>query len=73
MILLIQTVFFFSLSLSPQNEVGMSVRDRIGFACNFLSDALLQAYIENLNRVLVKEGNLDGMLITGISTENLEK
>ena len=51
----------------------MSVRDRIGFACNFLSDALLQAYIENLNRVLVKEGNLDGMLITGISTENLEK
>lgn len=49
----------------------MSVRDRIGFACNFLSDSLLQAYIENLNRVLIKEGNLDGMLITGITPENV--
>ena len=44
----------------------MSVRDRIGFACHFLSDAHLQEYIEHLNRVLIKEGNLDGMLITGI-------
>merc|ERR1711911_51441 len=29
------------------------------------------AYIENLNRVLIKEGNLDGMLITGLTNEGL--
>jgi len=53
------------------NEVGMSVRDRIGFACHFLSDAHLQEYIEHLNRVLIKEGNLDGMLITGLTNDGL--
>lgn len=43
----------------------MSVRDRIGFACNFLSDTHLSEFIEYLNRQLTKEGNLDGMLLTG--------
>lgn len=43
----------------------MTVRDRIGFACNFLSDAHLTEYIEQLNRQLTREGNLDGMLLTG--------
>lgn len=56
---------------SVLNETGMSVRDRIGFACNFLSDAHLSEFIEYLNRQLTKEGNLDGMLLTGLSTDGL--
>lgn len=44
----------------------MSVRDRIGFACKFLSDGHLSDYIEQLSRQLIREGNLDGMLLTGI-------
>lgn len=43
----------------------MTVRDRVGFACNFLTDAHLSDYIEHLNRQLTREGNLDGMLLTG--------
>ena len=43
----------------------MTVRDRIGFACNFLSDSYLTDYVEQLNRQLTREGNLDGMLLTG--------
>ena len=43
----------------------MTVRDRVGFACCFLSDTHLSEYIEHLNRQLTKEGNLDGMLLTG--------
>lgn len=48
----------------------MSVRDRIGFACNFLSDSHLSEHIEYLNRQLTKEGNLDGMLLTGKSYDS---
>ena len=53
------------INLIFQNEMGMSVRDRIGFACKFLSDSLLSDYIDQLSRQLIKEGNLDGMLLTG--------
>ena len=49
-----------------QNETGISVRDRIGFACTFLSDLHLNDYIDQLSRHLIREGNLDGILLTGI-------
>lgn len=50
----------------------MTVRDRIGFACNFLSDSHLTEYIEQLNRQLTREGNLDGMLLTGNTSSSMK-
>lgn len=52
-------------------EMGMSVRDRVGFACKFLSDAHLSDFVDQLCRNLVREGNLDGMLLTGLTSDGL--
>ena len=41
------------------------MRDRVAFACVFLSDANLNDYIDQLSRQLIEDGNLDGMLLTG--------
>ena len=47
------------------------MRDRVGFAAKFLSDAHLSDYLDQLSRQLVREGNLDGMLLTGLTNEGL--
>jgi len=43
----------------------MSMDDRIGFACTFLSDADLIDYIKNLTDTVCQSGDLTGMLLTG--------
>lgn len=44
----------------------MSVDDRVAFACIFLPDNKLNEYLKKLTTELVEEGNLDGILLTGI-------
>lgn len=44
----------------------MAVDDRIAFACMFLPDKQLHAYLKKLAEKLTEEGNLDGLLLTGL-------
>jgi len=42
------------------------VEDRVAFACTFLSDAKLQDYLKQLTARLTEEGDLAGILLTGL-------
>ncbi|XP_077513332.1 GATOR complex protein mio isoform X1 [Amblyomma americanum] len=50
-------------------DCNMAIEDRVAFACLHLSDAKLLEYIEGLKEILVEQGNLDGVLLTGMSEE----
>lgn len=50
-----------------QGETDMAIQDRVAFACTYLSDVRLVDYLEKLNTRLTEEGNLDGILLTGVS------
>ncbi|XP_012940949.1 GATOR complex protein MIOS-A [Aplysia californica] len=49
------------------NEVDMSVEDRVGFALNYLPDAKLKSYLCKLCDELTQSGDLDGILLTGMT------
>ncbi|XP_072142753.1 GATOR2 complex protein MIOS isoform X3 [Dermacentor andersoni] len=50
-------------------DCNMAIEDRVAFACLHLTDAKLLEYIEGLAEALVEKGNLDGVLLTGMSEE----
>lgn len=52
-----------------QNENGMSVEDRVAFACTFLSNSKLYEYLSQLTETLVSNGQLSGLLLTGAGAE----
>ncbi|RUS87799.1 hypothetical protein EGW08_004464 [Elysia chlorotica] len=54
------------------NEIGMSVEDRVAFALNFLPDAKLKVYLSKLTEELTKTGDLDGILLTGMSEKGID-
>ncbi|KAL8558525.1 hypothetical protein ACOMHN_038849 [Nucella lapillus] len=54
------------------NEEGMSVEDRVAFALTYLPDTQLKTYINSLCEDLVAKGDLDGMLLTGLSSEGID-
>ncbi|XP_077554266.1 GATOR complex protein mio isoform X1 [Haemaphysalis longicornis] len=51
------------------HECNIAIEDRVAFACLHLSDVKLLEYVDVLAEALVKEGNLDGVLLTGMSEE----
>lgn len=54
------------LNFSFQNESGIAVEDRVAFACSFLSDVKLNEYLKQLTAKLTEEGDLAGILLTGL-------
>ncbi|CAG5125732.1 unnamed protein product, partial [Candidula unifasciata] len=54
------------------NEEDMSVEDRIAFALNYLPDAKLKLYLCKLADELTKAGDLDGILLTGMSNKGID-
>lgn len=53
-------------------EAEMAIQDRVAFACSYLSDVRLMDYLEKLNTRLTEEGNLDGILLTGLCSEGID-
>lgn len=53
-------------------ETDMAIQDRVAFACTYLSDVRLVDYLEKLNTRLTEEGNLDGILLTGLCSEGID-
>ncbi|XP_053373892.1 GATOR complex protein MIOS-like [Mercenaria mercenaria] len=47
----------------------MAVKDRVAFACIYLNDAKLSSYLSELSKHLKETGNLDGILLTGLTNE----
>ncbi|KAJ3221600.1 hypothetical protein HK099_003360 [Clydaea vesicula] len=55
------------------SDEQLSVPDKIGIALRFLDDKELLSYVEKLMEKLVKQGNLEGLLLTGFfSTKCLD-
>ncbi|KAJ3408977.1 hypothetical protein HDU80_003633 [Chytriomyces hyalinus] len=47
---------------------GLPLADRIGIALRFLNDSELAVYLEKLTARVVKTGDLEGLMLTGLST-----
>lgn len=54
-----------------QHESELAVGDRLGFACSFLPDAKLISFVQELSSDMLKKGNLDGILLTGMTLESI--
>ncbi|XP_038220759.1 GATOR complex protein MIOS-B [Zerene cesonia] len=52
-------------------ETGMRLEDRVAFACVYLSDARLHDYVQATADQLLQQGDLAGVLLTGISPEGV--
>ncbi|KAJ7386639.1 hypothetical protein OS493_006624 [Desmophyllum pertusum] len=52
-------------------EEGMEIEDRVAFACKYLPDNKLSVFLENLSTKLSNAGDLDGILLTGISLDGI--
>jgi len=52
-------------------ETGIQLEDRVAFACKYLPDAMLASYIDNLTAAMVEEGHLEGLLLTGLTSDGL--
>lgn len=50
----------------------LNLSDRIAFACRFLSDDELSSYIDEMTRLAVEEGNLEGILLTGLTPRGVD-
>ncbi|XP_038624378.1 GATOR complex protein MIOS isoform X3 [Tachyglossus aculeatus] len=53
-------------------ENRVAVRDRVAFACKFLSDAQLNRYIDKLTNEMKEAGNLEGILLTGLTKDGVD-
>eukprot|EP00743_Colponemidia_sp_Colp-15_P004686 GILK01005049.1.p1 GENE.GILK01005049.1~~GILK01005049.1.p1 ORF type:complete len:1033 (+),score=162.65 GILK01005049.1:118-3216(+) len=52
-------------------ESGLALKDRVAFACRFLSDAELSDYIRVLTELSVVSGDPAGLLLTGLNTQGV--
>ncbi|XP_033109152.1 GATOR complex protein MIOS-like isoform X2 [Anneissia japonica] len=50
----------------------MSIQDRVAFACIFLNDVQLSKYIKRLSEEAQAEGNLEGILLTGLTEDGIK-
>lgn len=52
------------------DEFDMAVKDRVAFACIYLGDNQLSTYLNDLSKQMKHTGNLDGILLTGLTNED---
>ncbi|XP_035601763.1 GATOR complex protein MIOS isoform X1 [Oncorhynchus keta] len=53
-------------------ESSVAVTDRVAFACMFLNDAQLPRYMEKLTSEMKEVGNLEGILLTGLTKDGVD-
>lgn len=53
------------------NEAGISIADRMAFACIFLNDQKLLEYVKTTVHHCIAQGDLNGLLLTGASVEGI--
>lgn len=52
-------------------EEGVSLADRMAFACKYLSESKLSEYIKLQIQKSIEEGDLNGLLLTGESQDGI--
>ncbi|CAL1286700.1 unnamed protein product [Larinioides sclopetarius] len=53
------------------NEQQIAVQDRMAFACLYLNDRKLVDFLEGVRKKMTETGNLDGILLTGLTNDGL--
>ncbi|XP_078320421.1 GATOR2 complex protein MIOS-B-like isoform X1 [Crassostrea virginica] len=53
------------------DQGGMQLSDKVAFACIYLDNDKLKEYINRLTRKVIEVGNLDGLLITGLTADGV--
>lgn len=59
----------YSCYQSILDNQDIHIQDRVGFACMYLSDENLFSYMETLSNYVISSGNLEGVLLTGLNTD----
>lgn len=54
------------------DEQGLTLRERIAISIRYIRDEDLTAILQDLCRTEITEGNLEGLLLTGINTDSLK-
>lgn len=54
------------------HEEGISLSDRMAFACMFLNDRQLSEYVKYLIQHSITNGNLQGLLLTGATIDGIQ-
>ena len=54
------------------DDVGLPIKERLGIAIRFLKDEDLAGYVLELERRVVIEGDLEGIVVTGVGEKFLE-
>lgn len=54
-----------------QKESGISLSDRMAFACNYLCDTKLADFVKSMIQNCTDNGDLNGLLVTGTSEAGL--
>jgi WD repeat-containing protein mio len=54
------------------SEDGVSISDRMAFACNFLNDQELSEYVKQMIQECIKKGDLNGLLVTGATPDGIQ-
>lgn len=52
-------------------EEGISLADRVAFACKYLSESKLSEYVKLQIQKSVEKGDLNGLLLTGESQDGI--
>ena len=50
----------------------MSLQDRVAFACTYLDDAQLYAYVRTLTANVVDKGLIKGLFLTGLGESGIK-
>ncbi|KYR00614.1 hypothetical protein DLAC_02638 [Tieghemostelium lacteum] len=58
--------------LSVLDEAAISLCDKISFACRYLDLQDLCAFVERTTQQMVEQGNLQGVILTGLSQRGIE-
>ena len=62
----------YSFLLTPlQSEEGISLCDRMAFACRYLSESKLAEYVKSQIQKSIEKGDLNGLLLTGESMDGI--
>ncbi|UYV67394.1 MIOS [Cordylochernes scorpioides] len=72
----IQSIFsFLTADTGAYDEIlsnqHICIQDRIAFACLYLNDQKLLEYLRNLSSILIGQGNLEAILLTGLNGDGL--
>ncbi|CAB4036815.1 Hypothetical predicted protein, partial [Paramuricea clavata] len=53
------------------HECKLEIEDQVAFACKYLPDGKLGTFLNDLCKTMIKTGNLEGILVTGMTEDGI--